>query len=337
MSAPSPVELDEPVSDELTAFDTPWVTIVWNDPVNLMSYVTFVFQNYFGYAKKKAEKLMLEVHNDGKSVVGERLPRGDGARRAGDARVRPVGHHGEGSDPPPSTGPGGLARRDHWEADVMTEGFQRRRKGGVVATFTGFEADLLRSLASQLVELLRNETAAPREGDDPLEQLLDFSGPTTEPEDPVLARLFPTAYPARRGRGRRVPALHRGHAARQQGAAAVGSSRPSRRPGCPPSWGRSRSVDIELEPGEAVGLAEVVHRHPAGAGHAARHRGRRRGLLARAARRGPAGARLRHLPVARLPPGDARRGRLPLTCGLRMRTHPAPAGPTGRPLRSKTC
>jgi len=69
VSAPSPVELDEPVSDELTALNTPWVTIVWNDPVNLMSYVTFVFQNYFGYAKKKAEKLMLEVHNDGKSVV----------------------------------------------------------------------------------------------------------------------------------------------------------------------------------------------------------------------------------------------------------------------------
>ena len=69
VSAPSPVELDEPVSDELTAFNTPWVTIVWTDPVNLMSYVTFVFQNYFGYAKKKAEKLMLEVHNDGKSVV----------------------------------------------------------------------------------------------------------------------------------------------------------------------------------------------------------------------------------------------------------------------------
>jgi hypothetical protein len=77
----------------------------------------------------------------------------------------------------------------------MSEGFQRRRGGGAVATFTGFEADLLRSLASQLVELLRNEVAAPRAGDDPLEQLLDFSGPTTEPEDPVLARLFPTAYP----------------------------------------------------------------------------------------------------------------------------------------------
>lgn len=77
----------------------------------------------------------------------------------------------------------------------MSDGFQRRRKGGAVAAFTGFEADLLRSLAAQLVELLRNEVAEPSAGDDPLEQLLDFSGPTTEPEDPVLARLFPTAYP----------------------------------------------------------------------------------------------------------------------------------------------
>jgi hypothetical protein len=76
----------------------------------------------------------------------------------------------------------------------MSDGFQPRRGGGAVATFTGFEADLLRSLASQLVELLRNESAAPG-GEDPLEQLLDFSGPTTEPDDPVLARLFPTAYP----------------------------------------------------------------------------------------------------------------------------------------------
>jgi hypothetical protein len=66
-----------------------------------------------------------------------------------------------------------------------------------MATFSGFEADLLRSLASQLVELLRNEEAAPgaSASDDPLEALLDFSGPTTAPDDPVLARLFPTAYP----------------------------------------------------------------------------------------------------------------------------------------------
>jgi len=57
------------VPDEVPLLARPWVTIVWNDPVNLMSYVTFVFQTYFGYSKKKANKLMLEVHNDGKSVV----------------------------------------------------------------------------------------------------------------------------------------------------------------------------------------------------------------------------------------------------------------------------
>ena len=69
VSAPSPVELDEPQVEDLTFHDKPWVTVVWNDPVNLMAYVTYVVQTYFGYARKKAEKLMLEVHHDGKSVV----------------------------------------------------------------------------------------------------------------------------------------------------------------------------------------------------------------------------------------------------------------------------
>jgi ATP-dependent Clp protease adaptor protein ClpS len=70
VSAPSPVEVEPDVRpDENTFVVKPWVTIVWNDPVNLMSYVTFVFTKYFGYDKKKAEKLMLEVHHDGKSVV----------------------------------------------------------------------------------------------------------------------------------------------------------------------------------------------------------------------------------------------------------------------------
>jgi hypothetical protein len=74
-------------------------------------------------------------------------------------------------------------------------GFTRhRRSKQVIATFTGFEADLLRSLASQLVELLRNEAAVPADTTDPLEAMLDFSGPTQAPEDPVLARLFPSAY-----------------------------------------------------------------------------------------------------------------------------------------------
>jgi len=136
----------------------------------------------------------------------------------------------------------------------MTEGFQRRRRGGVVATFTGFEADLLRSLASQLVELLRNETAAPREGDDPLEQLLDFSGPTTEPEDPVLARLFPTAYPhdaEAAGEFRRFTegALRDGKA-----RSAVAIIETLEGAGLPAELGEEPiTLDIELTPADAVG------------------------------------------------------------------------------------
>ena len=67
MSAPMPVETEEP--EEALVVDRPWVTVVWTDPVNLMSYVTYVFETYFGYSRKKAEKLMLEVHNDGRSTV----------------------------------------------------------------------------------------------------------------------------------------------------------------------------------------------------------------------------------------------------------------------------
>ena len=49
--------------------DQPWITLVWNDPINLMPYVTYVFQSYFGYDKKKAERLMLDVHEKGRAVV----------------------------------------------------------------------------------------------------------------------------------------------------------------------------------------------------------------------------------------------------------------------------
>ncbi|MBA8796160.1 ATP-dependent Clp protease adaptor protein ClpS [Friedmanniella endophytica] len=48
---------------------TPWVTIVWDDPVNLMSYVTHVFRTYFGYSKTKAHRLMMRVHLEGKAIV----------------------------------------------------------------------------------------------------------------------------------------------------------------------------------------------------------------------------------------------------------------------------
>ena len=58
-----------PVREDRAATDTPWVTIVWDDPVNLMTYVTYVLQKLFGYSEPHATKLMLQVHNEGKAVV----------------------------------------------------------------------------------------------------------------------------------------------------------------------------------------------------------------------------------------------------------------------------
>ena len=68
-ATPSPVEVDEPVADSATDIDRPWRVIVWNDPINLMSYVTFVLQKLFGYSRAKAEKLMLDVHHKGRAIV----------------------------------------------------------------------------------------------------------------------------------------------------------------------------------------------------------------------------------------------------------------------------
>ena len=65
----APTELERPDVDESVATDVPWITLVWNDPVNLMSYVTYVFMTYFHYSREKAEKLMMQVHQDGRSVV----------------------------------------------------------------------------------------------------------------------------------------------------------------------------------------------------------------------------------------------------------------------------
>jgi ATP-dependent Clp protease adaptor protein ClpS len=63
----SPVEVEE--TDDETRDDQPWVTVVWNDPINLMSYVTYVFQKLFGYDQAKAHKLMLDVHRKGRASV----------------------------------------------------------------------------------------------------------------------------------------------------------------------------------------------------------------------------------------------------------------------------
>ncbi|NUS73911.1 MAG: ATP-dependent Clp protease adapter ClpS [Corynebacteriales bacterium] len=58
-----------PVPESVAEIDRPWVTVVWDDPVNLMSYVTYVFQKLFGYSKDKATELMLNVHQQGKAIV----------------------------------------------------------------------------------------------------------------------------------------------------------------------------------------------------------------------------------------------------------------------------
>jgi ATP-dependent Clp protease adaptor protein ClpS len=67
--APAEVEVPDTTTEEDVEPDRPWVVIVWNDPINLMSYVTLVFQKLFGYSLQKATKLMLQVHNEGKAVV----------------------------------------------------------------------------------------------------------------------------------------------------------------------------------------------------------------------------------------------------------------------------
>ena len=67
--APAEVEVEQPQDVEDFELDRPWIVIVWNDPINLMSYVTLVFQKLFGYSKEKATQLMLQVHNEGKAVV----------------------------------------------------------------------------------------------------------------------------------------------------------------------------------------------------------------------------------------------------------------------------
>ncbi|MEI8081262.1 MAG: ATP-dependent Clp protease adapter ClpS [Actinomycetes bacterium] len=65
----APTELEQSDTDTAAQADTPWVCVVWNDPINLMSYVTFVFVSYFHFSREKATTLMLEVHNHGRSAV----------------------------------------------------------------------------------------------------------------------------------------------------------------------------------------------------------------------------------------------------------------------------
>ena len=84
----APAEAEQTSADAATRPDTPWVTIVWNDPVNLMTYVTYVLQAHFGYGRSKAEKLMMDVHTKGRAVVS------NGTREAMEADTEAL--HGYG-------------------------------------------------------------------------------------------------------------------------------------------------------------------------------------------------------------------------------------------------
>ena len=66
------VKVNEKVEEELRVIfsgDVPWITIVWDDPVNLMTYVTYVLMELFGFSKEKATELMMKIHTEGKAVV----------------------------------------------------------------------------------------------------------------------------------------------------------------------------------------------------------------------------------------------------------------------------
>jgi ATP-dependent Clp protease adaptor protein ClpS len=84
----TPVRDSEVISDTSTDIDRPWVVLVWNDPINLMSYVTYVLQKVLGFAREKAEILMLDVHQKGRAVVFT------GAREKAEMNVFRLHEHG---------------------------------------------------------------------------------------------------------------------------------------------------------------------------------------------------------------------------------------------------
>lgn len=84
----APVEVQQPGTGESESTDRPWIVLVWNDPINLMSYVTLVFQKVFGYSLEKATALMLDVHHKGRAVVSS------GAREKAEIDVFRLHEHG---------------------------------------------------------------------------------------------------------------------------------------------------------------------------------------------------------------------------------------------------
>lgn len=84
----APDRLDSPDVADVDEVDAPWIVIVWDDPVNLMSYVVLVFRRLFGFTEEKATRLMLQVHNEGRAVVTS------GTRQECEANCSLLHHHG---------------------------------------------------------------------------------------------------------------------------------------------------------------------------------------------------------------------------------------------------
>ena len=157
-------------------------------------------------------------------------------------------------------------------------GFEKHRKSGrIIATFTGFEADLLRSLASQIVELLRNEARdARRRASDPFEAMMsDFSGPDDQPRGPGAPRLFPTAYPDDEEAAAEFRRFTESGLRDGKAAAAGQVIDGLEDAGLPPELTEDGlMIDVELDEADGRDVDALVHRHPAGARHPARGRGR---------------------------------------------------------------
>jgi ATP-dependent Clp protease adaptor protein ClpS len=83
-----PVDVRDPSVADDTDIDRPWIVLVWNDPINLMSYVTLVLQKLFGYSLEKATALMLDVHEKGRAVVS------NGTRERAELDVYRLHEHG---------------------------------------------------------------------------------------------------------------------------------------------------------------------------------------------------------------------------------------------------
>lgn len=84
----APIEVQEPELDTVVDEDRPWVVIVWNDPINLMTYVAYVFRKLFGYSEEKANKLMMDVHDKGRASVSS------GTRTEAERDVHRLHSHG---------------------------------------------------------------------------------------------------------------------------------------------------------------------------------------------------------------------------------------------------